>query len=76
MMEYSSTNKDTAGSQFINRRILKSDLVCDGGQSSLMSLMISASVTDTNYSQENCGTFTLSDENEERRGRMTRSTFT
>lgn len=39
-------------------------------------LMISASVTDTNDSQENCGIFTLSVENEERRGRMTRSTFT
>lgn len=38
--------------------------------------MISASVTDTNDSRENCGIFTLSVENEERRGRMTRSTFT
>lgn len=39
-------------------------------------LMISASVTDTNDSRENCGIFTLSVENEERRGRMTQSTFT
>lgn len=39
-------------------------------------LMISASVTDTNDSRENFGIFTLSVENEERRGRMTLSTFT